>query len=79
MLETVRGIRRIGLGPADTLTILVMARDSPTLNASDVAQLKRVAARIAVSSDLRTQAAWLAVRHDGSVDDMVATLIGPSH
>ena len=78
LIDTVRSIRRIGLGAADTLALLVTARDSPTLTDSDVARLKRVAARLAVSSDLRTQAAWLAVRHDGSVDDMVASLINPA-
>lgn len=78
LLDTVRSIRRIGLGPADTLALLVTARDSPTLAEADVARLKRIAARLAASSDLRTQAAWLAVRHDGSVADMVASLISPA-
>lgn len=79
LLEVVKSIRRIGVGPADVLTLLVLARDSDTIEATDVASLKLVAASTAASHAIRTQAAWLAVRHTDSVDDMVAALLKPAH
>jgi hypothetical protein len=78
LLHVVASIRRIGIGPADVLTLLVLARDSDAIEATDVANLKLVAASTTSSHAIRTQAAWLAVRHTGVVDDMVAALLRPA-
>jgi hypothetical protein len=78
LLDVVSSIRRIGAGDADVLTLLVLARDSDSIEATDMANLKLVAASTASSHAIRTQAAWLAVRHTGVVDDMVATLLKPA-
>ncbi len=74
-LETVRSLPRIGLGAADVLALLVLARDSDALAPSDVAALELVAASSTASESIRTQAAWLAVRHMDIVDDAVAALM----
>jgi|TARA_B110000495_G_scaffold61364_1_gene52192 hypothetical protein len=79
LLDVVTSIRRIGVGQADILTLLVIARDSDSIKATDVANLKLVAASTGASHAIRTQAAWLAVRHTGVVDDMVAALLKPTH
>ena len=78
LLDVVNSIQRIGVGPADVLTLLVLARDSDTIETADVASLKLIAASTAASHAIRTQAAWLAVRHTGVVDDMVAALLRPT-
>lgn len=79
LLDVVTAIRRIGVGQADILTLLVLARDSDVLKPTDVANLKLVSASTGSSHAIRTQAAWLAVRHTGVVDDMVAALLKPTH
>jgi hypothetical protein len=78
LLDVVTSIRRIGVGSADVLTLLVLARDSHSIKATDVANLKLIAASTSSSHAIRTQAAWLAVRHTGVVDDMVAALLKPT-
>jgi hypothetical protein len=75
LAEAVASIRRIGVGPADVLALLVHARDQEVIAAADVANLKLVAASSTASEAVRTQAAWLAVRHSGIVDDVVASLV----
>ncbi|MCH2140758.1 MAG: hypothetical protein MK100_06950 [Phycisphaerales bacterium] len=75
LYETVSEIHRIGLGNADVLALLVLARDGETLDPVDVERLKLVAASSTDSEAVRTQAAWLAVRHTGIVDDVMAALV----
>jgi len=75
MFDTVAELRRIGLGHADVLALLVLARDGETLSSVDVERLKLVAASSTASEAMRTQAAWLAVRHSGIVDDVMAALV----
>ncbi|MDP7030173.1 MAG: hypothetical protein QF733_08130 [Phycisphaerales bacterium] len=76
---TVAAIHRIGIAAPDTLALLVLARDGATLDPSDVSNLQLIATGSQASEAVRTQAAWLAVRHSGVVDDVVASLLRPAH
>lgn len=65
----VRDVRRIGAGRADSLALLLLARHSATLSGEDLAALGRIAAGGGrVSTGLQTQAAWLYLKHTGSID-----------
>jgi len=77
LADAVTSLRRIGIGQADVLALLVHARDQETIAPEDVASLKLIAASSTSSEAIRTQAAWLAVRHSGLVDDVVASLVKP--
>lgn len=69
LLESARTIRRIGASRADSLTLLLMARDSTPLSEQDLKQLGRVAAGGGMIDDMRgTQAAWLYLKHRGELD-----------
>ncbi|MCP4758543.1 MAG: hypothetical protein GY894_00310 [Planctomycetes bacterium] len=77
LADAVTSIRRIGIGQADVLALLVHARDREAIAPEDVASLKLIAASSSSSEAIRTQAAWLAVRHSGLIDDVVASLVKP--
>jgi hypothetical protein len=78
LVDTVASIRRIGIAPPDVLALLVLARDQDTITPADVATLELIATGSSASEALRTQAAWLAVRHTGVVDDVMASLLRPT-
>lgn len=68
-LEAARGLDRIGAGRADSLALLVIARNSDALSADELEMLGVVAAGGGrVSDGLQTQAAWLYVRHAGAAE-----------
>ena len=78
LVDTVASIRRIGIAPPDVLALLVLARDQDAITPADVATLQLIATGSTASEALRTQAAWLAVRHTGVVDDVMASLLRPN-
>jgi hypothetical protein len=60
----VTNLRRIGMGYADALTLVMHARHTATLPPADLQALGRLAAGGSTLSDsLRTQAAWLYLKH----------------
>ena len=68
-LAAARALERIGAGRADSLALLVIARNAEALSADELAMLGVVAAGGGrVSDGLQTQAAWLYVRHAGAED-----------
>jgi hypothetical protein len=68
-LRATRGLERIGAGRADSLAVLVIARNSDALSADELEMLGVVAAGGGrVSDGLQTQAAWLYVRHAGAAE-----------
>ncbi len=77
--DTVASIHRIGIAAPDTLALLVLARDQTAIEPADVSNLQLIATGSQASEAVRTQAAWLAVRHSGVVDDVVASLLRPTH
>jgi hypothetical protein len=77
LAEALRGIRRIGSGRADSLALILVARDaaSGALAAEDMVRLGRVATGGGrVAEPHMIQAAWLYVRHFGKTDLAVARL-----
>jgi hypothetical protein len=66
-LVAARALERIGAGRADSLALLVIARNADALSTDELSQLGVVAAGGGrVSDGLQTQAAWLYVRHAGA-------------
>lgn len=64
-----RGLRRIGVGRADTLALLLIARHTPQLDSKDLERLGTIAAAGGrVSEGLQAQAAWLYLKHSGGLD-----------
>jgi hypothetical protein len=73
LLECTMALRRIGSGRADSLALLVIAKNSDTLAKNDLRSLGLVAAGGGLVSDvLQVQAAWLYLKHSQQVDRALA-------
>ena len=75
-LDPVRSIRRIGTNRADSLALLVIARNAEELQPEELEQLSLLASgggRISVS--LQMQAAWLHIKHSGRADMVLPAII----
>ena len=66
LVTVVDGLRQIGLGTADAMALLVRARGHRVLNETDVGRLALTVDGAGLSDPLRTQAAWLLLRHTGT-------------
>lgn len=67
--EIAKGIRRIGTGRADNLTLLLLARNSVIMDAEALGQLGLLVRGGGQLGDgLRTQAAWMYLRHTDAID-----------
>ncbi len=68
-----KSLRRIGLGRADSLATILMARHLEELEPADLQQLKVIAAGGGRVADvIQVQAAWLYLRHTDSVERALA-------
>jgi hypothetical protein len=68
-----KSLRRIGLGRADSLATILMARHLEELEPADLQQLKVIAAGGGRVADvIQIQAAWLYLRHTDSVERALA-------
>jgi hypothetical protein len=65
LVDVVDGLRQIGLGTADAMALLVRARGHQTLPDIDMGKLALTVDGAGLSDPLRTQAAWLLLRHTG--------------
>lgn len=73
LLECTAKLRRIGSGRADSLALLVIAKNSERLSKNDLRSLGLVAAGGGLVSDvLQVQAAWLYLKHSQQVDRALA-------
>ncbi len=73
--EAASTIRRIGAGRADSLALLLMAKNLPTLEVEQINRLGMIASGGGrVSAVLQTQAAWLYVQHTGNVEKALGRL-----
>ena len=78
--EAVRRLRRIGSGRADSLALLVIARQAEELSAEEVYQLGVIASGGGLVSDvLQVQAGWLYLKLTGRIEQALAeTFTGPA-
>lgn len=68
-------VRRIGAGRADSLALLLMAKNLPALDQEQIVQLGMIASGGGRVSDvLQTQAAWLYLRHTGNIEKALSRL-----
>jgi hypothetical protein len=75
-----RGIRRIGTGRADNLTLLLLARNATDLDAVSLGQLGLlVRGGGQIGDGLRMQAAWLYLRHTDAIDPALTRVLGDLH
>ncbi|MCH2136404.1 MAG: hypothetical protein MK101_07460 [Phycisphaerales bacterium] len=74
LLSEGSSIRRIGLGQADALALLLQARWARTLDSSEMTALGLIMDGTRLSDSLRTQAAWLLIRHAGDADKAINAL-----
>ncbi|MHC4911133.1 MAG: hypothetical protein ACYTF9_15610, partial [Planctomycetota bacterium] len=73
--ETAAKVRRIGAGRADSLALLLAARHVDSLERDDLNQLGRIAAGGGlVSSGLQVQAAWLYLKHTGTLEPALGSI-----
>ena len=75
VLEAVESIQQIGLSRTDSLALLVIARDSETLDETQLGRLGLIASGGGLVEPLQVQAAWLYLKHTGSVDDAINQLV----
>jgi hypothetical protein len=75
ILETVRSLRRIGSGRADSLALLLIAKHSPTLTDDELKQLGTIASGGGRVSDvLQVQAAWFYIKHTNNVQTALGSI-----
>lgn len=78
-LEGARKLRRIGLGRADSLALILIARHSESLTASELRDLGAIASgQGRVSPSHKVQAAWLYLRHAKRIEHAMAELFRSS-
>jgi hypothetical protein len=78
-LRATRELERVGAGRADSLAVLVIARNSDALSADELEMLGVVAAGGGrVSDGLQTQAAWLYVQHVGAAESALERMMAKS-
>lgn len=76
--EAARAVKRSGTGRADSLALLLIAKNSPTLEQPDIDQLGKIAAGGGRISDiLQVQAAWLYLKHTNQLEKSLAALFPP--
>lgn len=72
-------VRRIGAGHADSLALLLIAKHAKKLDPADLYRLGMIAQGGGRVSDvLRTQAAWLYLKHTQSTEAVVAKILAES-
>ncbi len=72
-------VRRIGAGHADSLALLLIAKHAAKLEPGDLYRLGMIAQGGGrVSNVLRTQAAWLYLKHTRSTEVVVAEILTES-
>ena len=72
---TVTGFRRIGLGRADSMVLMLIAKHADTSDDDLRRQLGTIAAGGGrVSELLQIQAAWLYLKHSGSLEQALGRL-----
>ena len=75
MAETVKSIKRIGRGHADSLTLILLARYAESLNEADLNNLGMIASGGGnVAPPQRVQAAWLYLKHADKIEYAMAEM-----
>ena len=77
--QAAASIKRIGLGRADSIALILLAKHAPALSPEDKVRLGTIASGGArITGSLQTQAAWLYLRHAGVLSNALTLLLDGS-
>ncbi|MEE2906316.1 MAG: hypothetical protein VX527_00640 [Planctomycetota bacterium] len=75
VLETVESLHQIGLSRPDALTLLLIARDSDSLDENQLRRLGLITSGGVLVEPLQVQAAWLYLKHTDTLEDAMTRLV----